>query len=261
MSGPAQDLERTSTLLATRRMGRSLVVLETTTSTMDDARRALENGAPDGHVVVADTQSAGRGTHGRPWSSPAGSDLYFSVVMRPDDVPLDVLPTLTLAVGLGVSRAIDRFVGDASTRIKWPNDVLVDGRKCAGILVESRATSDGIEGLIVGIGINCNRRSFDVVGPLAPTSLALAAARTVDRAEVLATALLELERAVDAWLREGPEATAREVDRRLAFAGSTVSLDGRRVVLLGVDHDGNLRVEAGGVVQHVSAGRLEPVDQ
>lgn len=258
MSAVVADLERTPSRLETQRLGRSLHVLESTASTMDDARLAFERGAIDGHVVVADTQTAGRGTHGRLWSSPAGSDLYFSIVMRPD-VALDVLPTMTLAIGLGVARALERFTSASSTRIKWPNDVLVDGRKCAGILVESRAGSEGVEGVIVGIGINCNRTAFDVAGNLAPTSLRLARGSTVDRAEVLATVLLEVERAVDRWQLEGPESTAREVEQRLAFAGSRVLLDGREVVLLGVDRDGNLRVEHDGRVQHVCAGRLEPV--
>lgn len=254
---PLADLARVPSLLTTRRLGRSLELRESTVSTMDDARRALELGAPEGHVVVADTQSAGRGTHGRVWSSPSGSDLYLSSVARPE-VPIDVLPTMTLAVGLGVCRAVAHYAGDERTRIKWPNDVLVDGRKVAGILVETRASSEGIDGVIVGIGLNCNRRHFDPEVGERAISLALACHASVDRAEVLARVLAELEQALEAWVHRGPAATAHEVDLRLAYLGGRARLDGAEVTVLGVGPDGSLRVEQAGQPRSVHAGRLEP---
>jgi BirA family biotin operon repressor/biotin-[acetyl-CoA-carboxylase] ligase len=263
------DLERLPDRLATRALGRSVVILSETRSTMDDARTALIAGAPDGHLVVADHQTEGRGTHGRTWSSPAGQDLYFSFIARPK-MPIERLPTMALAVGLGLARAVAALVHagvvDAGrVRLKWPNDVLVDGHKCAGILVETRATNDGVDGVIVGVGLNCNRRDLDVAPEAAAattlraTSLALATGLDRDRDEVLSVVLASIEDALYVWQNEPLAVTLSAVDAWLAFRGERVRLDGAESegTLVGLADDGGLRIATDSGERSFQAGRLE----
>lgn len=126
-----------------------------TMSTMDLARQAARNGAPHGWAVVADAMTGGRGTHGRAWHAPAGG-LYMSFVLR--DIPHPHL--LTLGLGVAVAEVLE--VAGADAGLKWVNDVWVDGRKIAGILVEAEATGDRMDHMVAGVGININgsARSF-----------------------------------------------------------------------------------------------------
>ena len=156
----ALDADAIGAALGTLAYGRSLDLRAQTRSTNDDARAAAEAGAPRGHVVVADTQSAGRGSRGRTWSSPAGVDLYLSIVERVP-LPLSKIPPLTLAVGLGVADAVDALVGPGCARVKWPNDVRVGERKCAGILVETSSAGHKPGPIILGIGLGVNRTEWE----------------------------------------------------------------------------------------------------
>jgi BirA family transcriptional regulator, biotin operon repressor / biotin---[acetyl-CoA-carboxylase] ligase len=155
-------------------------------------QRLLER-APEGAVVAADEQTEGRGRLGRTWHAPPGTSLLFSIVLEPD-VPGERLPELSLVAGEAVAEAI-AAVAKVVPTIKPPNDVLVDGRKVAGILAEA---SDGR--VVLGVGVNVSQRADelpdDVVTPA--TSLALERA-DVDRSELLAAILEALERRYDAW--------------------------------------------------------------
>ena len=157
------------------------------------------DGAPEGAVVATDEQTEGRGRLGRSWDAPAGTSLLFSVVLEPR-VPGERLPELSLVAGEAVAEAIASVAGLAPA-IKPPNDVLVDGRKVAGILAEA---SDGR--VVLGIGVNVSQRAdqlpSDVVTPA--TSLALEGA-DVDRAELFAAILAALERRYDGWLSTGSD--------------------------------------------------------
>lgn len=257
------DAKRCGALLGTRYIGRSLTALAETGSTMDDARAAADEGADDGHVVLADHQTSGRGSHGRGWSSPPGSDLYFSVVLRPA-LELSDLPPLTLAVGLAVANTLADTLAvstsEASVRIKWPNDVFVNGKKCAGVLVETR--SGGLEpnAVIVGVGLNVNRSSFDPELAAESTSLTQVASTLFDREALLARLLAALEHEVTRFVDAGPAAIVRDVEARLLHRGERVDVDGRTGTLLGVDPDGALRVEdSDGVVRRLLSGRVRPI--
>ena len=135
--------------LYTAIVGRSIRFYQSTPSTMDDAAQWARDGADDGAVVVAETQTASRGRRGRRWISDAGN-LYFSVLFRPD---ADALPLLNPLAGIAVARAIRRVSG-ITPSIKWPNDIMIDGRKVAGILAESAMSGPRIEYAIVGVGVN-----------------------------------------------------------------------------------------------------------
>ena len=259
MSAADLDPSRLATSLRTHAFGRSVEVHEATGSTMDDARRAASADAPHGHLVLADAQTNGRGTHGRSWVSPRGTDLYFSLVTRPK-VSLAEIGPLTLAVGLGVADGIALFVDPERVRLKWPNNVYVDGRKCAGILVESRSLGDKLDAVVVGVGINVNRLEFPDEIAAQATSIALALAEPVDRLEVLSRVLERLEAYFDRFVREGAAPIVRAVDMRLLYRGERVRLDDLEGVLVGVDEDGGIRLATESGETTRLAGRLELVN-
>lgn len=254
-----EDLARVAEALCTRRYGRSLELLAETGSTNDDARAALERGAPDGHVVVADRQQRGRGARGRSWDSPGGTDLYFSIVSR---VPLDLakLPPLTLAVGLGLAHAADALAPRASVAVKWPNDLLLDGRKCAGVLVEASARGATLEGVVIGIGLDVNRERFSDELSNVATSLRRATGHPHDRATVLARVLEHVENEVDRFVAEGAAALVSRVDPRLAFRGARVRCDEIEGVVVGLAPSGALRLRTDAGVRDVVAGTVRPLD-
>jgi BirA family transcriptional regulator, biotin operon repressor / biotin---[acetyl-CoA-carboxylase] ligase len=262
----ALSIERVSAALTTQRYGRSLRHLASTDSTNDDARREIEAGAVDGHVVVADAQARGRGSRGRAWSSPAGTDLYLSIVDRVP-VALAELPPLTLAVGLGVADAVDQLLGGeaAASQVKWPNDVLLDGKKCAGILIEASTDASGVTSVVIGIGLNVNRLEFpDELSALA-TSLRLQrrAEQAFDRNLVLAALLANVERWVDRFVREGAASSVAALTPRLALLGRRARCGeepDQIGIVRGVDPSGALLLETARGVMPLIAGRLEALD-
>lgn len=240
--------------LATHRIGRSLEVRASTASTNDDARLAAEAGAPDGHVVLADTQTAGRGSHGRAWSSPPGLDLYFSIVDR-RPIASDVAALTTIAVGLAVAEAIEHASG-VRALLKWPNDVLLNERKCAGILVETTTKGTEPGPRIIGVGVNVNRRELDPT--FRATSIALEH-RELDRVGLFVGLAASIER----WLLRHQcvgRSIAGEARERLAFVGRPAHVGDVRGTIQGIDEDGALLLEREGTVTRVLSGRVE-IDQ
>ena len=257
---------RIAQLLETERYGRSLELKAKTASTNDDARAAALSGAVRGHVVLADGQSSGRGSHGRTWCSPSGTDLYFSIVDRPA-LTVSQLPPLTLAVGLGVAEVVAGALADPrhppppaspSVEVKWPNDVWVAGRKCAGILLEAMSTGSNLNSLVIGVGINVNRQTFPDGLDHPATSMALAAGRRFDREEVLAAALGRVERWITRLEQEGASPVVDAVTERLALRGQAVTCGAYAGELVGIATDGSLRLRTDhGEVRCVS-GRVRP---
>lgn len=139
-------------------------LLEVTTSTLDVAHRKASTGCAPGTLIVADRQTAGRGRTGAKWTSPAASGIWMTLVERPADTSgLDVL---SIRIGLRAARALDRFAPEP-VRLKWPNDLFVDGRKLAGILVEARWRESRLEWVAIGVGINvCAPADFPLAGSL-----------------------------------------------------------------------------------------------
>jgi len=230
-------------------------VLSVTGSTNEDARRAADANAPDGHVVLADSQTRGRGSHGREWSSPAGDDLYFSIVDRPA-LSGAALPPLTLAIGLAVAETVSALVRRRAL-VKWPNDVWLDGRKCAGVLVEVSSSDAAIGPVVIGVGVNVNRRAWPEELRGGAISLAEASGRALDRASVLASFLDRIEARVDAYVSDGPTPMLRALARRLALRGELVQCGDARGTLLGVAATGALRIETERGVREIVSGTLE----
>ncbi len=198
------DLARAADLILSRggTLGRPLHLLLETTSTNDEAKRAAKEGAPHGATWVAESQRAGRGRQGRVWISPPGENLLFSVLLRLRCAP-SRLPPLALVAGLAVRDAIESALRGPSSLVpsnkvllKWPNDVLVGGKKIAGVLVEAAVAGHAVESVVIGIGLNVHTLDFpdDLAG--IATSLALLGSPVRDRAELLADTLHALDRDV-----------------------------------------------------------------
>lgn len=257
---PLVDLDpaRIQSLLATKCYGRSLTVLETTDSTNDDARAAIEQGAPDGHVIVADSQRTGRGSRGNVWSSPAGKDLFLSIIDRPNLMPRQ-LPLLSLAVGLGVAHAVEKLVG-ASPRslVKWPNDVWLGERKCAGILTETASKHPGV--VVIGIGLNVNRRQWPGELSNIATSLVQAAqfTRDIDRARAISLLLQEVERWVAVLVEQGAKPIVAALEKRLTLRGMPVTCGQVQGTLIGVAENGAARIMTPEGSRDVVTGTLRP---
>jgi BirA family biotin operon repressor/biotin-[acetyl-CoA-carboxylase] ligase len=171
------------------RFGHPYLYLERCAST----QRLLAADAPEGAVAVAEEQTAGRGRLGREWSAPARTSILTSIVLRPR-VPPPRLPELSLVAGDSVARAIADAVGIEPV-VKFPNDLLLAGRKVAGILAEA---ADGR--VVLGIGVNVNQQPDELPDGVSATSLRIVTGREVDRAPLLVAVLAQLERSYDGWL-------------------------------------------------------------
>ena len=175
--------------LFTRIVGKRITYFQELSSTMDEAARQAEAGAEEGTVVVAETQHAGRGRFNRTWVSPLGN-LYLSVIFRPTTM---ALPQLNVVAGVAMARAIRKTTG-LSPRIKWPNDVLVSGKKAAGILVETVAEGSEVCYSVVGIGVNISMDDAQVAAlDGQATGLEQAAGRPIARSSVLRQLLTDLD--------------------------------------------------------------------
>jgi BirA family biotin operon repressor/biotin-[acetyl-CoA-carboxylase] ligase len=172
-------------------------------STNDRLKQRARAGAAEWTVVLADTQTAGRGRQGRRWSSPPGN-LYLSVLLRPAP-PSARWSVLPLVAGLAVAEAL--AAEGLEARLKWPNDVMVSGRKVGGILAEATSAGDGLESVVLGIGVNVAVRPPDLPPEVAGavTCVAEELARAVDRASVAAAVLARLTVWYHALAREGPQ--------------------------------------------------------
>lgn len=207
-----------------RIIGRRLEVVAEAGSTNDAAMGAGRRGEPEGFAILADRQTGGRGRLGRRWTSLPGLGIYTSILLRPAAPPVQA-PILTLMAGLAAADAI-QSVGPVAPALKWPNDVLCDGRKVAGILTEMATSGQVIGYVVVGVGINVAHRATDFPTEIAATatSIELAVGRRVDRGEVVAA----LYNAMDRWyavFRSGrSDVLVQEARRRTATLGRAVSV-------------------------------------
>lgn len=230
-----------------RYLGSSLICHDTTVSTNLDAFRLAEQGAPEGTVVLADSQSGGKGRRGRTWVSPPGVNIHCSIILRPDIMPYEA-PQLTFLSAIAVARAIEKTT-DSVPEIKWPNDVLLKGRKVAGLLNEMSAETDGVTFIILGIGINVNMTADQFPDDLRypATSLYLASGIRTPRNQFAGTLVQELDRCYTDFLQTGFEPVRQEWQQRCAFMGHPVRVsDGGKEIaqglLSGIDNDGALLV-------------------
>ena len=229
------------------------------TSTNDEAKRLARAGAPEGAVVRAFFQTEGRGRLGRAWSGENGTSLMFSVVLRPALATADAA-IWTLAAGLGVCRALSQIMGE-DVRVKWPNDVVIDGRKLCGILSEQSIEGDRVQSVVTGIGINVNQECFDVEIREKAVSMRMIANRVFSADEVLAAVLAELDAVYAVFVRDGFGALAAEYNALCINTGAAVRIenacDVAEGIARGVDAAGWLVVDvADGECMRVSSGEV-----
>ena len=226
--------------------------LPSTTSTMDVALRLAHDGAAHGVVVGADEQTSGRGRRGTTWASPPGAGLYFSFIAKPRD---HTLPLITLAAGVAVRDGIAAATGLAPD-LKWPNDLIVDQRKLAGILAEGVGIGSADQAVVIGVGVNLRPAAYPPDVAARATSIQGELGRTFERGDLLSAILLALwdrlaaleQRPGDilqAWRAASPSAS-----------GTRVEWDGRHGTTAGIDDSGALLVQTGAGVERISAGEL-----
>jgi BirA family biotin operon repressor/biotin-[acetyl-CoA-carboxylase] ligase len=250
--------------LSTRTVGRTIRYFDSLDSTNVRAWQLGEEGAPEGTVVVADSQSAGKGRLGRFWTSPPGVNLYLSLLLRPPLPPRDA-PQLTFLSALAVARAVEAASGLRPT-VKWPNDILLDGAKVAGLLNEMNAETERINFLVLGIGVNLNMAAAQFPTQLRypATSLLLATGRAVSRLHFCRLLLEELDRLYRLYLEEGFTPIRAGWEGYFALVGKQVSVDCTSHTIdgtvTGIDQDGALllRLPAGGS-ERILAGDVRPL--
>jgi BirA family biotin operon repressor/biotin-[acetyl-CoA-carboxylase] ligase len=203
-------------------VGRDIQVFQETTSSSDVVERLARDGVEEGVAVFAESQTRGRGRLGRRWLSPPGKGLWFSVLLRPR-IPLESATRLTIVSATALARTI-RAVTDLRADIKWPNDVLVHGKKVAGVLTELNAELDKINYIILGIGVDVNLTATDLPADLRKiaSSLRLECGRELDRAELASTLLRELDKDYARVAGSGFEALADEWERQCTTLGQEV---------------------------------------
>ncbi len=197
-------------------MGKNIVHYFTAGSTNTVALRLAADGALHGTVVVAEEQSAGRGRMGRAWYSERSSGIYASIILRPPLAP-SAAPILTLMAGLALRQAVEEETRLAPD-IRWPNDLLLAGKKAGGILTEMNAELDRVHAVVIGIGLNVNHRNMPPeIRPIA-TSLRLEGGKLYSRVQLLACLLRQLQRFYRILLEDGSAAVAREWEGKSSFA-------------------------------------------
>lgn len=237
-------------------LGRPLLYLPVTGSTNDDALLAARSGAPHGSVFVADEQTKGRGRRGNAWLAAPGESLLFSVLLRPK-LELAQSSALTLAIGLGLRDVVAGLV-PGNAQIKWPNDLYVDGKKLAGVLVESILQGDQLRAVVVGVGLNVLTTQFPEEIAERATSLALLGSSSLDRESLLRALLAAMANRVEAFEQGGIEALHEELNSADALRDRRLRVDSREGTGGGIDAQGRLLLrDAAGVEHAILSGTVE----
>jgi len=223
--------------LNTRRIGKQpIYCFRVAESTNTEAKRLARQGAPEGTIVLAESQRKGRGRLRRPWASPPGKGLYLSVVLRPN-IPPQWGPRITLTAGVALAAALQER--GITPQLKWPNDVMLGRRKVGGILTEASCSRNAIAFVIVGVGINVNADLEDFPTPIRnlATSLRLSTGKAISRVALLQTWLHQLEQWYER-LCQRPFATILETWRQYDMTlGSRVEVSLPKSRLAGVAED------------------------
>ena len=195
------DKQALESAIKTEKMGQPLYFYPETDTTNDRIRELALEGAPEGTLAVAELQTAGRGRRGRAWQAPAESGIWMSLLLRPD-IPPAQASVLTLLAGIALTEAIEDVTG-MEVGIKWPNDILLNGRKLVGILTEMDCDMEKIHSVTVGMGINVNTKEFPADLKEIATSLYLELDQEYDRTELVAQAMAHFEALYEEFLAAG----------------------------------------------------------
>jgi BirA family transcriptional regulator, biotin operon repressor / biotin---[acetyl-CoA-carboxylase] ligase len=249
-------------LLNTNYIGRKIIYLDSVASTNTYAKKTAEESFQEGTVIIADEQTAGRGRLGRQWVSPKGKGIWMSIMLKPDILPADA-PKLTIAAAYAVSKAVLRCC-QLDARIKWPNDIVANGKKLCGILTEMSAEADEIKHVILGIGINANLEYEDFGTEIASiaTSIRLEKGSAVSRKAIVASVLNELEEVYEVFSREGSiEPLLEEYKNKSAVLGKEIRVISKKEEIIGlaidISEEGHLVIKLGdGTIKEIMSGEV-----
>lgn len=239
--------------------GRQVYYFDETDSTNNDVRKLMAEGAGHGILAVADKQTAGKGRRGRTWISPAGANIFMSIGLKPELSP-DKASMLTLVMALAICDTIHEVTG-LDSRIKWPNDIVVNGKKVCGMLTEMEAELDCIHSVVIGIGINVNQQEMPEEIRETATSLFLESGEKIIRAHIIEKAMEYFEDYYAQFMEKGDLSLLKE-----AYNARLVNMDaGVRVldprgeyegIAKGINTEGELLVERNGETVRVYAGEV-----
>ena len=256
--------EELDSLMKTQWAGRNILYYDVTDSTNLRIKQAGDEGAPHGTLAVADRQTAGRGRRGRTWISPAGTSIYMSVLLRPEITP-DKASMLTLVMALSVAEGIGQCMAQSecpALQIKWPNDIIINGKKLAGILTEMSSQMDYINHVTIGAGINVNMPDVPEEIAQTATSLRIECGHTVKRAPLIAAVMERLEENYEIFLKtqdlsgliDRYSALLVNRDREVQILGAKETY---RAHAIGIDRTGELIVRReDGTVEKIYAGEV-----
>lgn len=244
--------------LRARLFGKQIFTFERLASTNDFAKRLAKGGRNVGTIVIAEEQTRGRGRQSRPWHSPPGTGLWLTLILSPTIKRSD-LGLIPLLSGVSVAQTLEQFGFQPS--LKWPNDVLINGKKVCGILGESEFRYNELDVLIVGIGINVNQTATDLPNDIrdTATSLRQASGNPVDRLSLLISLIENFERNHSIFSNDRREALLEEWRKRCPFFGQNITVRNDQIYISGifeaVDINGQLRLRTNdGNVEIVNAG-------
>lgn len=248
--------------LTTNFIGKNIHYEESVESTQKIAHRIASEDAPEGTVIIAEEQLSGRGRMARQWHSPKYTGIWMSMIIRPN-IPLSNAPQLTLLAAVAIVQAIEELT-DLIPEIKWPNDILINGKKVTGILTELQAEADLIHSIIIGIGINVNQKKEDFPLELQEiaTSLFIEDGETVSRAELIRSIFKHFEKLYTLYLEQGflPikllwEGYAGSIGKYIKARTLTNTIEGKA---LGITNDGVLQLEdLTGTIHHIYSADIE----
>jgi len=263
--GAPLDCEMIEKGLRTRRLGKKVHYLPQVDSTNLYALRIAEEGAPEGEIVIADSQSRGKGRLGKGWVSPSHFNIYLSVLLRPKLPPLHA-PQITLMAAVALAETVQCFI-PLPTEIKWPNDILVGGKKLAGILTESSCDPGKILFVILGIGVNLNfpKELMPEAIRESATSIMALTGKPVNRSEFTLRLIQNLERCYGELEEGGFSFLAERWAGFFRLKGKRVRVQMLEQAILGkamgIDIDGALILEdERGFVKRIVAGEVIPVE-
>lgn len=240
-------LSTNSLNLGTKYLGRNTLYYPEVESTNEIAISVAQNGGPEGTVIIADKQTKGQGRLQREWYSPKGKGLWFSIILKPNIDPIKV-SQLTLVAAVATADAVSKVIG-LSPGIKWPNDLLINGRKFCGILSEGQIGNEGIDYVILGIGLNANLDFYDFGLEIRSkaTSLKIETGKHIERTQLFREILCQLEKCYETWLREGFEPIRLAWKEKNITLGQLVQVNSFQEVFQGkaidIDNGGALIVK------------------
>jgi BirA family transcriptional regulator, biotin operon repressor / biotin---[acetyl-CoA-carboxylase] ligase len=248
--------------LQTKRLGQTIYYEESVESTQKIAHRLSYEGYPEGTLVISEEQVAGRGRMTRSWYSPKYTGIWMSLILRPN-LPPQKAPQFTLIAAVAISQAIEEISG-IEAEIKWPNDILIRGKKVTGILTELQADADKIHSIIIGMGVNVNQSSTDFAADIQPiaTSIAIEAKKKIPRAQLVRRILEKLEIYYDLYMEEGFRPIKLMWESRAVSIGKNIiartingTIEGKA---LGITDEGILQLEdAQGIIHHIYSADIE----